>query len=347
MSWDSTIIRKVNLKKEKEVAAISDFLARFQLRFDTIPDYTIALIKDDRIVGTGSLAGDVLRNLAVEGELQGEGLLATIVTELIREAGVRGIFHHFIYTKPSTAPLFTALGFSEIARADLASVLEGGISSIQNYLDNLKRETAALPMENRAALVVNCNPFTKGHLALVEKAAKEHNVIVFVVSEDRSLFPFADRLRLVSEGVRHLQNVVVVTGGKYIISAATFPAYFSREEDIVAAQTRLDATIFASRIAKALGITTRFVGEEPYCAVTATYNQAMAEVLPHYGIALQVIPRVEVAGEIISASKVRDAIRNDDKSLLEAMLPPTTLAFLNSDAALPVIAKIKATDSRH
>ena len=139
MSWDRTVIRKVNLKKEKEVAEISDFLSRFQLRFDTIPDYTIALLRDDRIIATGSLSGDVFRNLAVDTQLQGEGLLATIVTELTREAATRGIFHHFIYTKPSTAPLFTALGFKEIACSDLAAVLEGGISSINNYLDNLNR----------------------------------------------------------------------------------------------------------------------------------------------------------------------------------------------------------------
>lgn len=347
MSWDNTVVRRVNLNSAKEVAKISDFLSRFQLRFDTLPDYTVSLIREERIIGTGSLAGDVLRNIAVDSQLQGEGLLATIVTELTREAAARGIFHHFIYTKPSAATLFAALGFEEIARTELAAVLEGGMGSITKYLENLKKETAHLPQENRAALVVNCNPFTKGHQAVIAKAAEAHNVIVFVVSEDRSLFPFSDRLRLVKSGVSHLPNVAVVTGGKYIISAATFPAYFTREEDIVVAQTRLDATVFASRIAPALNIKTRFVGEEPYCAVTATYNQALAEVLPAYGMSLQIIPRIEALGSIISASKVREAIKTGDRALLESMLPATTLEYLDSESAVPVIAKIKAATSRH
>jgi len=346
MSWDSITIRRINLSNGKEVAAVRDFLSRFDLRFD-LPDFTITLLRDEKILATGSLAGDVLRNIAVDESLQGEGLTATVVTELLREATSRGIFHQFLYTKPTKAHLFTALGFSEIARGSLAAVLECGLGSIEKYLADLVRSTNQLPQENRAALVMNCNPFTRGHLALIETAAKDYNVIIFIVSEDRSLFPFQDRFRLVKAGVSHLSNVAVIKGGKYIISAATFPSYFTREEDVATAQTELDATVFAVRIASPLGIKTRLVGEEPYCGVTASYNASLARILPAHGIDFRVIPRVTAAGQIISASTVREAIRGDDWQTLELMLPPVTQAYLHSLDARPVIQKIKESATRH
>ncbi len=346
--WDGVIIRQVNLDRESEVAAVRAFLDRFSLRFDTSVDYTIALFKDETMVATGSLSGEVLRNFAVDETLQGEGLTATIISELMREAGARGVYHYFIFTRPDKAFLFASLGFNEIARAEPhAAVLESGIGSVNQYCEDLIRQTDFLPRQNRAAIVVNCNPFTLGHLSLIKRAAAQHNVIVFVVSEDRSLFPFADRLRLIREGVFGLSNVAVVPGGKYIISAATFPSYFTRESETVVAQTRLDITLFATRIAPALGIRARFVGEEPYCEITSAYNQAMSDILPLNGIEFNVIQRADVDGDIISASKVREAIRSADWKTVELMVPATTLAYLTSDQAKPVIERIGQTESRH
>jgi len=347
MSWDRPLIRRINPESAQEVATVRDFLGRFDLRFDIIPDYTIVLLRDGRIIATGSLDRDVLRNIAVDEQLQGEGLAATIIGELMREAGARGIFHYFLFTKPANAQMFIDLGFDEIARTELAAVLEAGIDRIDAYLEKLRQTTEVLSSESRAAIVMNCNPFTKGHQTLAETAARDHNVILFVVSEELSLFPFDDRFELVKAGVSHLPNVVVVAGGKYIISAATFPAYFTREEDVAAAQTRLDATVFASRIAPALRIGTRFVGEEPYCAVTAGYNRALAEILPRHGVTLRIIPRVTAGSTVISASAVREAIRQADWSSLRAMLPPTTLAYLESPAGLQVIKRIRESDTRH
>ncbi len=79
------------------------------------------------------------------------------------------------------------------------------------------------------AVVMNANPFTLGHRYLVEKAAKENDfVYVFVVSANTSLFSADERLQLVREGLSDLDNVVVVAGGDYMVSYATFPAYFCR-----------------------------------------------------------------------------------------------------------------------
>lgn len=81
-----------------------------------------------------------------------------------------------------------------------------------------------------AAIVINANPFTLGHQFLVEKAARENDwVHLFMVSEDRSLIPFSVRKRLIQEGSAHLDNVIYHETGPYLISQATFPAYFQKK----------------------------------------------------------------------------------------------------------------------
>ena len=347
--WGNYEIREINLDSSREVAAVRQFLAGFELTFDGAVEYTVAFYQDEEIIATGSLAGEVLRNIAVSPRLQGEGLTANVVSHLMQQAGQRGVYHYFIYTKPTAAPMFTALGFKEIARAEPHAVLlEAGLGSIEEYCREIGGQAGVLPAGPRAALVVNCNPFTLGHKAVIAKASAENAaVVVLVVSEERSLFPFDVRIRLVRQGLAEFKNLLILPAGKYIISTATFPAYFTKGEAAIQAQTQLDAGIFARYIAPALGINRRYVGEEPYCATTLKYNEALAEILPRHGIALEVMPRLAVNGQIISASQVREFIRQDNWEAVKALVPPTTYQYLCSPAAEAVIASIKASASRH
>lgn len=348
MQWGNIEEREINLENPRQVTAVRDFLARFSLTFNERVDYTVALYKENTIVATGSFAGEVLRNIAIDESLQGEGLTSAVISHLMREAGQRGIYHYFIFTKPDKAHLFAALGFKEIARAEFAVLLEAGMGSIAAYCQDIQRKTAHLPLGQRAALVVNCNPFTLGHQAVIAKAAAENpGVVVLVVSEEGSLFPFAVRMRLVQEGLAGYDNVVVLPGGKYIVSAATFPGYFTRGDETVAAQTELDATIFAKYIGPAMGITCRYVGDEPYCAVTRAYNQAMVAILPQHGIAVHEMPRIAKNGSSISASRVREALKQEEWAEIRTLVPDTTYQYLRSAEALPIIEKIKTSQSRH
>lgn len=192
---------------------------------------------------------------------------------------------------------------------------------------------------------MNCNPFTLGHRSLVEYA---HNncdeVIIFAVREDRSVFPFSDRFSLLKQGVRDMKGVEVISGGDYIISNATFPTYFIKGTDELAAQTKLDATVFATRIAPALNISVRFVGEEPTDKTTLAYNKAMKEVFNESGIELKEIPREQKGNQIVSASTVRKALAEDDWETVYRMVPKTTLVYLKSDAGQEVIRRIKMMD---
>jgi len=349
MQWGTIEERVIDLTHSGQVAVVREFLAGFSLTFNEQVDYTVALYKEKRIVATGSLAGEVLRNIAVDESLQGEGLTSAVITHLIREAGRHGIYHYFIFTKPDKAELFSSLGFKEVARAmPHAVLLEAGIDSIEKYCKDIARQTIHLPAGRRAGIVVNCNPFTLGHQALIAKAARENSgVVVLVVSEEGSLFPFDVRIRLVREGVAEFGNVVVLPGGKYIVSAATFPGYFTRGDETVTAQTRLDATIFGQHIGPALGITCRYLGEEPYCPVTKVYNQALFAVLPIYNIEVYEMPRMAIGGNGVSASKVREFIREDRWEDISALVPTTTYQYLRSEAAMPIIQKIKNSQSRH
>ena len=349
MQWGNIEERTVNLNNPRQVTAVRAFLAGFSLTFNEQVDYTVALYKDNEIVATGSFAGEVLRNIAIDESLQGEGLTAAVISHLMREAGRCGIYHYFIFTKPDKAHLFSALGFKEIARAQpYAVLLETGLGSIDGYCKEMAEHLTKLPKGKRAALVVNCNPFTLGHQAVISKAAGENpGVVVLVVSEEGSLFPFAVRLKLVQEGVAGYDNVVVLPGGKYTVSAATFPGYFTRGDETVLAQTRLDATIFAQHIAPAMGITCRYVGDEPYCPVTKVYNQAMFDILPRYDIDVHEMPRIEVNGSCVSASRVRELIRRNGWDEIRTLVPETTYRYLRSVEAMPIIEKIQNSQSRH
>ena len=119
-----------------------------------------------------------------------------------------------------------------------------------------------------------------------------------------------------------LPNVDVVPGGDYIISRATFPAYFL-QGDPEQARCDLELTLFGKRIAPALGITRRFVGQEPYSPVTARYNQRMQALLPQWGIRVEEIPRLEG----ISASRVRQLLRQGRLAELQPLVPETTYAY--------------------
>ena len=317
------------------------------IRLDKNLDYTCGIYDDDynHLIATGSCFKNTLRCFAVDSRHQGEGLLNQIITHLIEYQHAKGNHNFFLYTKCSTSKFFNDLGFKEIARVPGELVfMENRRTGFSDYLANLQKESPVpQPGQKIAALVMNANPFTLGHQYLVEKAAAENDLVhLFMVSEDASLFPFSVREQLIKAGTSHLKNLVYHESGPYIISSATFPSYFQKDDAAVSSgHAKLDIAIF-QKIAAALQITRRYVGEEPFSAVTNIYNKIMREDLPQAGIQLLVVPRKEESGTAISASSVRQALKNDDWKSLSELVPASTLDFLKSEAALSVIAKIKA-----
>ena len=244
----------------------------------------------------------------------------------------------FVFTRPEHAVTFEALRFRLLATHQKAALLElgGGLAAW------LERHAALARPGRNGAVVVNGNPFTLGHQHLVETASRQVDTLyLFVVREDRSVFPFAARYRLAQEATRHLPNVVPLDTGRYAVSAATFPTYFLKRLDEVAeAQIQLDVRVFGAHLAPPFGIWTRFVGEEPFDATTAAYNRAMREVLPQYGVALVEIARRGGPDGPISATRVRAALARRDFDAIGRMVPEPTLAYLRSAEGLAVAERL-------
>lgn len=308
-------------------------------------DYIAAMLDEEgNVIATGSCFGQTLRCFAVSTEHQGEGLLNQIISHLMEYQLSRGNSHLFLYTKVKTAKFFENLGFYEIARVEGTLVfMENRRSGFPGYLKNL--EKTARPGLS-AAIVMNANPFTLGHQYLVETAAAQCDTLhLFVLSEDASLVPFSVRKELVRLGTEHLKNVVLHDSGPYMISNATFPSYFLKDAAaVIQGHAKLDLAVFA-RIAQALGVTVRYVGEEPNSQVTGIYNSIMEQSLPKYGITCRVIPRKASEGKAISASTVRKALQAGDWETLKTLVPQTTLDYFTSPQAEPVLEVIRKADN--
>ena len=341
-------ITAVSPDDRQSLAQVDRLLVLEGIRRDANLDYICAMRDEEgQVVATGSAFGPTLRCFAVRHDHQGEGLLNQIIAHLIEERASRGLTHLFVYTKPDAARFFGDLGFHEIAR------VEGSLVFMENRRHGFPDYLAALAPHKKsglsAAIVMNANPFTLGHRYLVEQAASAcDHVHLFVVSEDLSLVPFRVRRMLVKEGTSDLSNVCLHDCGPYIISSATFPSYFLKDEEaVITGQARLDLAVFA-RIAQALNITVRYVGQEPESLVTGIYNRIMAESLPALGIACRVVPRLTADGRPISAGTVREAIKNGDADALKALVPPSTYRYFTSPEAAPVLERIRsAAEVRH
>jgi [citrate (pro-3S)-lyase] ligase len=328
----------------KTLAQVEELLRQEGIRLDPHVDYTCVMFDENyNAIATGSCFGNTLRCMAVSKEHQGESLMNEIVSHLIQYEYERGYVHLFLYTKCSSAKFFQDMGFHEIARVeDQVVFMEQETHGFDQYLDAL--DSTRVSGNKIAAVVMNANPFTLGHRFLVEKAASENDwVHLFMVSEDASFFPYSVRKQLIMEGTADFKNLIYHDSGPYIISNATFPSYFQKDSmAVIESHANLDLTIFV-KIARRLGITVRYVGEEPTSTVTRRYNEIMSQKLPEAGIGCRIISRnTTEKGEVVSASTVRRALHDDDWDTVRRMVPATTLAFLQSDAAKPIIAKIKA-----
>ncbi|SFU83903.1 [citrate (pro-3S)-lyase] ligase [Clostridium sp. DSM 8431] len=205
---------------------------------------------------------------------------------------------------------------------------DSAIKKINTYVEDIKRNNVI--GTNNGAIVMNANPFTKGHLYLIEDSAKKVDTLfVFVVEEDRSYFKFEDRFRLVKEQTSHIKNVVVVSSGAFILSFNTLPIYFEKaekqNEEIDASS---DIEIFARYIAPKLNIKYRFVGEEPLDKVTNQYNMQMKMLLKEWGVNLIEIPRREIGNKVISASRVRANVEAKKWEEVKELVPEKTFEFL-------------------
>ena len=120
------ILKRVQLRKDKSRReAIDLFLRQHQLSLEADCEMAIIAEYRRRLVGCGAIAGNVLKCIAIDPSLQGEGLSLKLLTELLTLAYVLGRSELFLFTKPCNAALFAGAGFWPIAQAgNLAVLLE-------------------------------------------------------------------------------------------------------------------------------------------------------------------------------------------------------------------------------
>lgn len=339
---------------------VEAFLAANGLRLAPLDRYVVVTRDEDgdEILAGGGLDGNIIKCVAVSESARSEGLMNVLVSRLIAIAREEGRESVKAFTKPENEGIFKSLGFALIASSPNAILMEngrGGLPEYRKYLESLAR-----PGRN-GTIVMNANPFTKGHRYLVEQAASlVDNLYVIVVREDRSRFPYAERKAMIDAGCAGLDNVIVCEGSDYAISAATFPTYFLKKlDDATDTQIALDLDLFVNHIAKPLGVTVRFAGSEPEDALTRRYNELMAEILPGTSVAVVrqahqpdpelvkgsalrqarrpmdfvEIPRLEQKDKPLSATSLRRAL--DKGGFKEAMeyIPKSTIPYLVADLA--------------
>ncbi len=330
MCDDRHFIGEVPLSLGSVRRRIEAFLAANGLRLAPLDRYVVVTRDEDgdEILAGGGLDDDVIKCVAVSESARSEGLMNVLVSRLMALAREGGHECVKAFTKPENEALFESLGFTLLASAPKAVLMEngrGGLPDYEKYLASLARPGCG------GAIVMNANPFTKGHRYLIEQAASQvDNLYVIVVKEDRSRFPYAERKAMIEAGCAGLDNVVVCQGSDYAVSAATFPTYFLKKpDDATDTQIALDLDLFVNHIARPLGVTVRFAGSEPEDALTRRYNELMAEILPDF----VEIPRLELGGKPISATSLRRALDEGDLEKAMEYVPVTTVPYLVSDLA--------------
>lgn len=323
--FDGRDIQEIPLSSPYFRSRVERFLQANGLRMEALDAYYAFVDSDGELVAGAGIAGDVLKCLAVSAEVRSEGLLVPLVSRILSERpGPLKVF-----TKPEYQAVFESLGFHLIAQAPLAILLEkgNGLEQYCQYLRSVRREGRS------GVIVMNANPFTLGHLYLIQQASKQVDTLyVIPVKEDVSEFPYAERKAMIlaataSSGLAASENaiatpphedaVVVLEGSDYVISTATFPTYFLKDLSTVSeTQMQLDLDLYQRWIAPALGASVRFVGSEPFDVLTQKYNELMHDAV--------IIPRKDE----ISASKVREVLKEGAFRKAASMCPVTTWPYL-------------------
>ncbi len=317
---------------EKEIVLVKDFLLANDLKYDQDITETYFIEEEGRVIASVSRSGYLIKALAVDQDYRGENLGALLVTEILNSMRLERIYYHQVFTKTEYAELFKSLTFRLIAETDKVAILEGGDGDIRAEINKMRSiiETHfGIDVKNAdiGAIVVNCNPITKGHYQLITNSAEKHQYfLVLVVEEDQSMFSYEERFLLVKSALEPFDNILVMPSTKYIVSALTFPSYFLKTIDEAEKEhAKLDALIFKQYFMPILNIAKRYVGSETEPVMVA-YNDLLQETLEDR---LVLIKRYEQDGNVISASRVRKLIQENKLEAALKLVPEKTSDLLS------------------
>lgn len=317
-------VQKCSTKNEYE--AVKILINEQNLRYEDNVTDVFAIFYDNKAVATASIDYNIIKMVAVDPNYQGENLTAKLFTTIKTHLFTNKIDKYFLYTKPSQVKYFIEFGFSLIAKTEDVALLENKDNNIIDTISKIKKEYQ-ISDNKKAAIVMNCNPMTNGHLYLIELVAKnEKEVLIILLEEDRSFVPYSDRLKIVKESTKHLKNVKVIPSTKYIISQATFPTYFLKENSNQSLiYMSLDVLIFKSYFMPELLIEKRYVGNEPYDLMTNSYNEVLKKELNNN---LEIVERFKYDNKVVSASYVRHLAELKQFEEVKKLVPVSSYNYL-------------------
>ncbi len=329
-------IKEVILDNERDL--LISFLKKHDFEYEYDITYSILVYDEDKLVATSSLANNVMKCFLVIKEYTNQNITNLMFSHLVNYMSQLNIFHYFVYTIPRNELIFTSLNMKTIVMTMNTVLLEGG-DEIINVLTNL-RDEYALSDNKKAAVMINANPMTLGHLYLIETASKENKeVLVFVVSEDLSSFPFLDRFEIIKSATSYLKNVTVLPTLSYLVSKITFPKYFLKEDQLIKdEQTLIDVLVYKQYYEKIFNINIRYLGEEPFSFNTNKYNQVLKTYL---GSHVKIIKRKKIGEKIVSASLVRKLLKENNTEEIKKYVPLATYEYLVSEKGQLVVKRIK------
>ncbi len=305
------------------------------LRFEAGYDELVGVFEAGKLIGCGARQGRVLKMLVVDPDHRGGAVLGEIVTELMCDDRNVKSGANFIFAKPCAIASFERLNFRLLVKLTEAGMLE----SCNGLNQFLRRHASQVRTGHNGAVVINSDPFSRGHQHLIETAvAQVDNLYVFIPSEGNFTFSEDIRMELARQGTRHLSNVIVIDAGPYVLNDATFPGYFLKPgESKDPLRLEMDMGLFARHLAPYFHITTRFVGTEPLDPVARSHNQIMKQCLAEQGIRLEEIAREKVGELWINTQQVRRAFFDGDMERVREQVPATTFNVLSSLSTMPIV----------
>lgn len=307
------IVKKALLETEKE--NIIKFLNQMDMIWDEDIIQSFYIEHNNEVIATGSRSNKVIKGLAVKKEWQSYNLISLIIDEIAKSFQEDNIYQYYAVTHLDNKLIFESLGFKEIIKNDAIIFMEKGLSSVTETLNNLKSKLekdlqVELTKLNIGSVVINANPVTNGHVELIKYASKKHDLLlVFLVEENKSFFTYKERMSLLYLATHMISNVKILPSTDYLVSSATFPNYFLKNDvSLHEYQALIDTLVFKKYFIPIFNINKRYLGSEvkPYMV---SYNNALVKAM---GNIIEIVERFSINGVMISSSHVRENIQNNE-----------------------------------
>lgn len=191
--------------------------------------------------------------------------------------------------------------------------------------------------ETSGAVILRADPFTKGHLHLLQQAVDScKHLFVFLVEGEDALLPAENRKKLIESCTKNMPVTLVPALGNCMRDRLSFILAFWRiyTNGVEPFDPVDDTYTFARYIASELNIKMRFFGEEPFDEFKRRYSILKREILTEEGIEYVEIPRMRLPdGRDIITAEVREIWKKDGWRACMDYLPEETAGVLEEQDA--------------